>query len=106
MIAEDPLWSVRADLASRLERLLAALPGLTRGQMAAAVDDVRQIARDHGLGPLADLAGACETALSGTCSILLMRHWLESMRDAVGCHSLPADAARVWLAALGLRFHG
>ncbi|MEY2927450.1 MAG: hypothetical protein RL367_1927 [Pseudomonadota bacterium] len=106
MSLDDPLLSVRGDLAARIEHLLAALPGLTRGQMAAAVDDVRKIARDHGMVPLADLASACETALSGTCSILLMRHWLESLRDVVGCHSLPADAARVWLAALGLRFHG
>lgn len=105
-ILADPLLSVRADLADRLDRLLVALPGLTMGQVAAAVDDVRQVARDYGLGPLADLASAFETALSGTCSTLLIRHWIETMQEALGCDSLPGDAARIWLAALGLRYLG
>ncbi len=105
-IAGESLLAVRAELAGRLDRLADSLPSLTQGQMAQAVDDIRVMARDYGLLPLADLASACETALSGTCSVMLMRHWVETMRDAVGCESLPADAARVWLAALGLRFHG
>jgi hypothetical protein len=104
-IGADPLLAVRADLAARLDRLAEALPGLNAGQIAEAVDDVRHIAREYGLLPLAELASACETALSGSWSLMLMRQWLQVMREAVGCESLPADAARVWLAALGLRFH-
>ena len=103
-IAADSLMMVRADMVDRLERLHAALPRLTHGEIASSVDEVRSIARSYGLMPVAALASAFETSLSSHCSTLMIRQSIEAMRDMLGCESLPSDAAKLWLAALGARF--
>jgi hypothetical protein len=102
-MAEDGMMTVRARLMEQIERLEAELSALSPCEIVERVDTVRRIARDHGLGPLADMARGLESVLAWGSSHGTIQAWITALKEAVGCETLDHAASRTWLAALGLR---
>ena len=98
--------AVRADLCDRIEGLARELPHLNASQVAFAVDDIRRIARNNDLRPLAELARGLEYAIAASGGAPAVLSFLEAMRDAVGCESVDPATAQSYLASVGLRLHG
>jgi hypothetical protein len=98
--------AVRADLCDRIDRLARELPHLKARTLAAAVDDIRRIARHNELLPLAELARKLESAIADSSSAMMVLPFLEAMGDAVGCERVDPAATQSYLASVGLRLHG
>ncbi len=98
--------AVRADLCDRIDALARELPHLSASKLAFAVDDIRRIARDNGLGPLAELARGLEHAIADSGGSTAVLSFLEAMGDAVGCEQVDPATAQSYLASVGLRLHG
>ncbi len=103
-IAHDGLMIIRAQLCDRIDTMLAQLGRLTPGQLASQIDDIRMIARDHGLAPLEALAQGLEARLSTLSSGPSIKTYLATMRDAVGCERVDAGAVQAYLAVMAQRF--
>jgi hypothetical protein len=102
-MAEDGMMTVRARLLDQIERLETELPALSPCEIVERVDTVRRTARDHGLGPLADMAHGLESIMAWGSSRETIQTWVAALKEAVGCETLDHAASRTWLAALGLR---
>ena len=74
--------------------------------LAFAVDDIRRIARDNDLRPLAELARSLESSIADSGGATMVLPFLEAMGDAVGCDSIDSAATQSYLASVGLRLHG
>lgn len=99
------LLQVKAGLCERIDAIAA---GLDRSHtiLCDQIDQVRRIAQEHGLAPVAQLARAAETALArGECRSVV-RSYVEAMREAVGCDRLDSAAGEAFLAAISVRFSG
>ena len=104
--ASDVLLSVRAKLCDRIDQIARELPYLSLHKLAFAVDDVRRIARDHGLTPLVELASGLESALSSSHDQIMVLPYLDSMRDAAGCEQLDEAATQSYLGLINQRQYG
>lgn len=102
----DARLMVRADLCDRIDRLARELPHLSPERLAWAVDDIRRIARDHDLRPVAEIARRLESAIAASAGAAMVLPFLEAMADATGCESVDPVVAQRYLAAVGLRLHG
>lgn len=98
--------AVRHELCDRINGLARELPHINASKLAFAVDDIRRIARDNDLCPLAELARGLENAIAGSGGATMVLPFLEAMGDAAGCDSADPAAAQTYLAAVGLRLHG
>ncbi len=98
--------AVKAGLCDRIDRLARELPHINASRLAFAVDDIRRIARDNDLRPLAELARGLENAIADSGGATVVLPFLEAMGDAVGCDSADPAAAQSYLASVGLRLHG
>ena len=98
--------AVRHDLSDRIDRLARELPHINARTLAYAVDDIRRIAHDNGLRPLAELARRLESAIAGSGGATMVLPFLEAMGDAAGCDSADPATAQSYLASVGLRLHG
>ena len=105
-LAIESKRAVTADLGDRIDRLARELPHLTSSRLAFAVDDIRRVARDHNMHPLAELARGLEAALAGSGGATVVLPFLEAMGDAVGCDSADPGVTSSYLAMVGLRLHG
>ena len=98
--------AVRAALCDRIDRLARELPHIKACTLAAAVDDIRRVARNNDMLPLAELARGLENAIAHSGGATMVLPFLEAMGDAVGCDSIDPAAAQSYLASVGLRLHG
>ncbi len=105
-IAVEAMMQVRGGLCDRIDRIAHELPHLTLDQLCNGVDDIRRTALDHGLDPLAQLARGLETALADAGRGAMVLPWLDTMRDAVDCERLDAEAGAIYLAAINVRMAG
>lgn len=105
-IATDALLHIRSGLCARIDAIAAALPNMPLDQLCADIDDIRHVARDHGIDPVVQLARGLEAALAENGSSTMIRPWLDTMRDAAGCDRCDAEASSAWLAAINLRMSG
>ena len=105
-LGTDARLVVKADLCNRIDRLARELAHVTPGHLACAVDDIRRIARDHDLRPLAEIARALENAIAESRGAAMILPFLEAMSDAVGCESVDPAASQAYLASVGVRIHG
>ena len=100
------LLQVKAALCDRIDAIAAALPRQAHIGICEQVDQVRRLAQDHGLGPVAQLARAIESAIArGECAAVI-RDYVEAMREAVGCDRVDGAAGEAFLAAIAVRFSG
>jgi hypothetical protein len=104
--ASDALLTVRAKLCDRIDQIAHELPHLSLQKLAFAIDDVRRIARDHGLTPVVELARGLESALSTSHDQIMVLPYLDSMRDAVGCDRLDEATTQTYLAFVNQRQYG
>jgi hypothetical protein len=105
-IGAEAKLAVKAGLCDRIDQLARELPHIKACQFAAAVDDIRRIARDNDMRPLVELARGLENALAESGGAIMALPFLEAMGDAVGCDSIDPAAAQSYLASVGLRLHG
>jgi len=105
-VAIEAMMQVRGGLCDRIDRIAQELPHLSLGQLCNGVDDIRRTAIDYGLDPLAQLARGLESALAESGRGTMVLPWLDTMRDAVGCERLDADASSAYLAAINVRMAG
>jgi hypothetical protein len=103
-IAQEGLMTVRAQLCDQIDGMLDQLGHLTPGQLATRIDDIRTTARDYGLTPLEALAHGLESRLSTLASGPSIKTYLVTMRDAVGCERVDAEAVQAYLAVMSQRF--
>ncbi len=102
----DTLIEARAAICARIDDLASELRHLTISQLMAQIDDIRSLARDHGLLPLEQLARGLERALSTSDGGVMVAPFLATMRDAAGCERVDAAAAQSYLASVSLRLYG
>ena len=105
-LGADAKLAVRAELCDRIDQLARELPHINAARLAFAVDDIRRIARDHNLRPLAELARSLENAIADSGGATVVLSFLEAMGDAAGCECIDPSAAQSYLASVGLRLHG
>jgi hypothetical protein len=105
-VGADAKLAVKADLCDRIDRLARELPHLKACTLAAAVDDIRRVARNNDLIALAELARRLESAIANSSGATMVLPFLEAMGDAAGCDSIDPAAAQSYLASVGLRLHG
>jgi hypothetical protein len=103
MINEDHADSaISSQLRDQIMSLSEAAAHLSPSQIANHVDDIRKIARDHGLSVLAEIAHGLESALARSDSPLVIQSWLKVMSEAAYAHG----SSEAWLASLGRRLYG
>jgi hypothetical protein len=105
-LAEEAKIAVKVDLCDRIDQLARELPHINAARLAFAVDDIRRIACDHDLRPLAELARGLENAIADSGGSTVVLSFLEAMGDAAGCDCIDPSAAQSYLASVGLRLHG
>jgi hypothetical protein len=105
-VSEDGMMQVQARLFDRIDQIAAELPHITVARLANEVDEVRRVAIAHGMLPLAELAHGLESALAQTKVATMVRPFLETMRDAIGCERLDQATATTYLAAVNQRLYG
>lgn len=105
-IANGAVMRAQAQLCDRIDRLAIEVPHLSVSRLAHEVDQLRRIATDYGLSPVADIARGLERALAGSEGGVVIMPFLEAMRDAVGCERLDAATSRTYLAAINQRLYG
>ncbi len=102
-IENEGLLPVRALLVRKIEALSSAAQSGRIGETAGQVDAIRQIARAHGLTPLANVAHGLETALARSGVGTLIDGWILALSDALDCEPLDARASEALLASISLR---
>ena len=99
----DAMLLVRSDLVRRIDSLAEQRGHLTLARICEEIDEIRHIARAHGMDPLEQLASMLESALAmhGLGPVVLS--YLDMMRDAAGCEVVGRDVSTAYLAAMSLR---
>ncbi len=105
-IAQDNLMTVKAQLSAKIVQLSERAPHLSVSEIAVQVDVIRRSARDQGLPALADISHGLESALARSDSQVMIRSWLETMQEAVGCDPCDPSLSTALLASLGRRLYG
>lgn len=94
---------VQAELRSRIDALLAPGRAPSVAGLCGEIDQVRRLARRHGVATVADLASALETAMARGGRGPIVESYLALMREAAGCERIDAGASAAWLAAASVR---
>jgi len=102
-MATDALALVRLQVASRVAEIRDAGPRLSPLALHARMDAIRQLAADHGLGALENLARRTAQLALMPGHRVSMRSCLEHVEEAFDCHS-DRDCTAM-LAALAVRLH-
>lgn len=105
-VANGAVMQAQARLCDRIDRIAMELPHLSISRLAHEVDEVRRIASDYGLTPVAEIARGLESALAGSEGGVVVMPFLEVMRDAVGCERLDPVTSQTYLAAINQRLYG
>lgn len=90
----------RHELCRRIAVLDARAARARAAELAAAVDEIRAIARGAGLVPAVTVAQFVAAALARGEGV---RAWLEMLRDAVGCERQDEAARAAFAAACSVR---
>lgn len=105
-VANGALAQAQTTLCERIDRIAIELPHLTVSRLAHEVDEVRRIAVNFGLSPVADIARGLESALAGSEGGVMVMPFLETMRDAVECDRLDPATSQAYLAQINQRLYG
>lgn len=100
---QDGMRQVRAELCERIDGLKAAIPnGPVRG-LCDKASDVRHLAQQYDLRPVADLAWKLESRLARGERGTTVLDVLSLMREATESGRNDAQAASAWAAAASMR---
>ncbi len=93
------------DIRHRIGALAAALPHGAPVQIIRGIDEIRCLARDHGLAAVETLASRLESAVAAGGYRAAILTYLDAMSDAAGTPPgpLPAAAHEAWLASVAMR---
>ncbi len=105
-IDRESLAMVRAQLCVTLDHIERDLPRLSVGDLVRRIHALRCDARPYGLGPLDRIAGGCEDAMAQAGSGAMVRAYLGSMREAIGCDCRDAATGDAFLASVAVRLAG
>jgi hypothetical protein len=100
---QDGMLNVRAELCNRIDGLKALIPYAPVPGLCQKASDVRHLAQQYDLRPVADLAWKLEARLArgergpGVSDVLAL------MREATECGRTDAQAASIWAAAASAR---
>jgi hypothetical protein len=105
-INQDMLLTIKAQLCERIEQIADQVGHIAPGKLAFEIDDIRRIARDYGMAPLAEIAHGLESAMARSEGAITVLPFLDSMRDAIGCDRIDCNAAQTYLAMVNQRLCG
>lgn len=105
-VAEGALVQAQTRLCERIDKIAMELPHMGVSRLAHEVDELRRIAMDFGLAPVADIARGLESALAGSEGGVMVMPFLETMRDAVECDKLDPATSQAYLAQINQRLYG
>lgn len=96
---QDGLLKVRADLCDRIDGLRASLPHAAANGLCERASDVRRLAQQYQLRPVADLAWKLEGRLARGERGPSVINVLSLMREATESGRTDAAASSAWAAA-------
>ena len=105
-VDRESLALIRARLCDTLDHIERDLPRLSVGDLVHRIHALRAEARPYGLGPLDRLAGSCADAMAEAGRGAMVRAYLGSMREAIGCERCDAAAGDAFLATVAVRLGG
>ncbi len=99
----DAMLMIRTDILNRIDGIAAQRGHLSLARICEEIDQIRHIARSHGLEPVERIASMLESAiaLDGHGPVILS--YLDMMRDAAGCEDVGPEVSAAYLAVLSLR---
>jgi hypothetical protein len=100
---QDGMRKVRAELCDRIDGLKAAIPHMTGRSLCDKASDVRHLAQQYDLRPVADLAWRLEGRLARGERGPGVLDMLSLMREATECGRSDAQATSLWTAAASVR---
>lgn len=103
---EQASEAMRRDLAARVTAIDARVGFVRAGDLAAALADVRRLARLHRIGPALAVIHAIDGALARGEGGPLIHGWLAILREAIGCGIDDAHACETYVAACSVRLAG
>lgn len=103
---EEAMNRLRVDLSNQIDAIAMTYNKVGFEQLCHSIDQVRSIASEFGIVPVADLARALEANLATCGKSAMTLAYLEMMRDASACRRLDSDASTAYLAVLGSRYGG
>lgn len=101
---EEAMNRLRCDLSNQIDAIATTFGTVGFEQLCYSIDQVRSIASEFGIAPVADLARALEANLATCGKSAMTLAYLEMMRDASVCDRIDRDASTAYLAALGSRY--
>jgi hypothetical protein len=105
-INQDALMSVKAQLCEQIDRIASELSHMSPASVVKQIDDIRRIARDYGMTPVAELAHNLESAMARSEGAVTVLPYLDAMRDATGSDNVDPHTTSAWLASVNRRLHG
>jgi hypothetical protein len=102
---QDGMRQVRAELCERIDGLKAAVAHAPVRGLCEKASDVRHLAQQYDLRPVADLAWKLEGRLARGERGSSVTDMLALMREATESGRSDAEAARAWSAAAAVRLN-
>jgi hypothetical protein len=100
---QDGMLKVRADLCERIDGLKAAIPYASVAGLCDKASDVRHLAQQYDLRPVAELAWKLEGRLARGERGPSVIDMLSLMREATESGRTDGQAAGIWSAAASVR---
>lgn len=100
---QEGMLTVRADLCERIDGLRAAIPHGSMAGLCGKASDLRHVAQQYDLRPIADLAWRLEGRLARGERGPGVIDMLSLMREATESGRTDVEAARTWAAAASVR---
>lgn len=100
---QEGMLKVRADLCERIDGLKAAISHGSIPGLCDKASDVRHLAQQYSLSPVADLAWKLEGRLARGERGPAVIDMLSLMREATECGRNDAQASSAWAAAASIR---
>jgi hypothetical protein len=102
-VGQDGMLKVRADLCDRIDGLKASIPYAPVSGLCEKASEVRHLAQQYDLRPVADLAWKLEGRLARGERGPNVIDTLHLMREATECGRNDAQANSAWAAAASVR---
>src|SRR6476469_1597528 len=102
-MGQDGMLKVRADLCERIDGLKAAIPYASVAGLCDKASDVRHLAQQYDIRPVADLAWKLEGRLARGERGPSVINVLSLMREATESGRTDAQASNTWAAAASIR---